>query len=560
MPKDRTIRQWEAVELTFHTCEVYDNPYTDVDLNGMFTGPGGERLTLPGFYDGERNWKIRFAPTAPGRWVWRTRCSNTQDTGLHANHGVIDSVPWTIQALAHHPHRRGFIRVHDSGRFFTYPDGTPFFWLGDTLWFGFATRCDVEKVLPHYLADRKEKGFTLIQILAGSPARNASQPTPDELEDNWLNPEDYMNEAGASYDRSHGTINAGYFSHLDRRINLILAYGFVPCIFAMWGNEMPFLGVVATRRLWRYLVARYTAYNVMWGLAGEYDLVPHEDSWREIGEYIDQIDPYGHPTTVHPTAPHSSGRHFQADAWYDFSMIQVGHSLAHRKIVEYLPYIDYHRQPIKPSIMAEAWYEGFPCQGADRHPFTDRDVRFASYVPLLQGCAGITYGAHGTWVVYDGSGKWPEADRPNLWIEDLALPGSAQMRHLRMLMESVRWWALEPHPEMILSPQDTPTYCAAIPGEAHVAYIAGGGHEVTLVLQSEKSTAYQSRWFDPRTGDWLPADPAYERIPFFAGILFARLTPPDDRDWALVMRKEAAAADLSPSQIPLRSTQDNPAA
>ena len=43
------------------------NPFQAAFAAGA-TGPGGIRLTLPGFYDGNSSWKVRFAPTAEGEW------------------------------------------------------------------------------------------------------------------------------------------------------------------------------------------------------------------------------------------------------------------------------------------------------------------------------------------------------------------------------------------------------------------------------------------------------------------------------------------------------------
>ena len=46
----------------------YAAPF-DVDrarLVATLEGPGGRRHVVPGFWDGERDWVVRFTPTAPG--------------------------------------------------------------------------------------------------------------------------------------------------------------------------------------------------------------------------------------------------------------------------------------------------------------------------------------------------------------------------------------------------------------------------------------------------------------------------------------------------------------
>src|SRR5689334_12378924 len=55
------------------------------------------------------------------------------------------------------------LAVSDNHRFFVNEKGEPFFWLGDTGWLLFSklTREEAEK----YLEDRREKGFTVIQVM-----------------------------------------------------------------------------------------------------------------------------------------------------------------------------------------------------------------------------------------------------------------------------------------------------------------------------------------------------------------------------------------------------------
>jgi hypothetical protein len=51
-------------------------------------------------------------------------------------------------------------------RHFEYADGTPFFWLGDTWWMALS-RMKWPNDFKELVADRKEKGFNLVQVVAG---------------------------------------------------------------------------------------------------------------------------------------------------------------------------------------------------------------------------------------------------------------------------------------------------------------------------------------------------------------------------------------------------------
>lgn len=534
---------WACLEIKLEAEKTYENPFREVELVGQFDGPNGERLLVPGFWDGDNCWKLRFAPPAVGTWRWTSLPSDLSDGGLRRQ-GTLLASPWSASDLEANPNRRGFLKVHPSGRFFTYADGTPFYWLGDTLWAAHTARCDPEEALPRYLADRRDKGFSVIQLVAGHPTAYPGGEDASGYNVVGDAPELYTNEGGFPYTRPFDLINPAYFGALDRRLELMLASGFVPCLMGMWGQELEVMGVAAYKAYWRYLIARYAAYNVLWSVAGEYFFTPDEAAWREVGREIHRLDPYGHPTSAHSTAPHSGSRHFQEDEWYDFNLIQVGHVLAFKTFVEALPLVDYHARPTKPTIMSESWYEHHPNRLVDDGQWIgDRDIRFATYVPLLQGCIGQTYGAHGIWPFYDGAGGgWSEDERPGYWWEDLNLPGSAQMKHLRTLMDELKWWGLEPHPEWVSTPVVMNAYCAAIHREQYVVYSSGDSGHLLVFITGGDGEGYEGRWFNPRTGAWSKAaSDGYS--PYGNGWLWRTRTP-DEADWVLVLERVVGAASL----------------
>jgi hypothetical protein len=530
-------RVWECVEIAFTASTSCANPFLEVQLKAEFAGPNGERQTIPAYWDGDSSWKVRFAPATAGEWDWKSVCSNGADSGLHGQEGKVTATAWSSEELAANPNRRGFIRVHKDGRYFEYADGTPFYWLGDTLWAAHTTRCDTQDALPRYLKDRQNKGFTVIQMVVGHPTGDLQ----DEDGGCYVNysAEAYLNEGGAPYSRRYDLINPEYFRHLDRRMRLMADMGFVPCIMAMWGQELKAMTVQAAKSYWRYIVARYGAYNVTWSLAGEYLFTWDVDGWRELGEEIDRFDPYAHPTSAHSVAPHSGSQHYHGEDWYDYNLIQVGHVLAFKSFVEHLPIADYNMKPAKPAIMSESWYENHPNRVFDDGiRIGAREVRFASYVPLLQGCVGQTYGAHGIWSFFDGvdADKWGDDERPDLWTNDLDLPGSTQMKYLRAFMETVSWWKLEPHPEWVSTVPESNAYCAAVPGEQYVVYCTGGAASVpVLVMITEgHGERYEGQWYNPRTGEWSEATGEYHG--YGCGWLW-RACMPDYEDWLLCLKR-----------------------
>ena len=78
-----TVGQWDWCDVEL-AGPAGGNPFVDVDIAARFSldvGDGGRdhHLSVPGFYDGDGTYRIRFMPTRPGTWRYRTT-SNVPDT------------------------------------------------------------------------------------------------------------------------------------------------------------------------------------------------------------------------------------------------------------------------------------------------------------------------------------------------------------------------------------------------------------------------------------------------------------------------------------------------
>jgi hypothetical protein len=152
--------------------------------------------------------------------------------------------------------KHGPLRIDNARRHFEHADGTPFFWLGDTWWMGLCSRLRWPDDFQTLTADRLQKGFTAIQIIAGLyPDMPAFDPRG-------------ANEAGFPWEANYTRINPAYFEMADVRIRYLIDSGLVPCIVACWGYFLPLMGVSKVKQHWRYLIARWGAYPVVWCLAG----------------------------------------------------------------------------------------------------------------------------------------------------------------------------------------------------------------------------------------------------------------------------------------------------
>jgi len=190
-----------VAEVALISEKTYKNPFVEIELNAVITQPDGNKLLVPMFWAGGRRWCLRYASSVAGVHTFRTECSDNINAKLHGVEGKIEVMTYTGENPLY---RHGFIRVAEDKRHFEHADGTPFLWLGDTWWKNLCRRMTWEG-FQELTADRKAKGFNVVQIVCG--------PYPDEnmMEARW------ENEGGKPYEtRDFSRVNPTYFEYADR--------------------------------------------------------------------------------------------------------------------------------------------------------------------------------------------------------------------------------------------------------------------------------------------------------------------------------------------------------
>jgi hypothetical protein len=443
------VRRTEAnvmVELAFHASRTHADPFNEVTLDMTFLDPQGRALRVPGFWAGSNVWKARYASPVIGTHTFRTGCSDTHDRGLHGMSGKVEIKPYTGK---NPPYLHGPLRVAANKRYLEHADHTPFFWLGDTWWMGLCHRLRWPAEFQQLTADRKEKGFNVVQIVAGLyPDMHPFDPRG-------------ANEAGFPWETNYARIRPEYFDAADKRLGYLVEQGITPCIVGAWGYFMPWMGVEKMKAHWRYLIARYGAWPVVWCAAGEANLpwylvkgFPYDDrkqvhDWSEVMRFIRETDPFHRPLTIHPTAINRyTSRHASDDpGLLDFDMLQTPHGQRGAvPVVVKAVRESYAAAPMMPVIDGEASYEML----GDNLP--TEWTRRMFWLCLMNGAAGHTYGANGIWQCnrpeqphgaspHGGSyGKIP-------WNEAMRLPGSRQVGFGKKLFEQYAWQQFRPHPE-----------------------------------------------------------------------------------------------------------------
>jgi len=254
MPQNIHALQYHLAEWPFVSAKAYEDPFNEIELDVIITGPDGREWHVPAFWSGGQEWRARFCGRTPGAYRWRTECTDSANDSLHGVEGVLQIAACEPPnaLLAHGP-----VRVSDDRRYFVHDDGTPFFWLADTWWMGLCRRLHWPDQFQTLTADRVGKGFSVVQIVAGlypdMPAFDARG----------------ANEAGFPWETDYTQINPAYFDMADVRIAWLVRSGLVPCIVGFWSYFIPWMGEAKVQQHWRNLVARYGAYPVVWCLGGE---------------------------------------------------------------------------------------------------------------------------------------------------------------------------------------------------------------------------------------------------------------------------------------------------
>ena len=71
MPKENIVEKWGTFEAAF-SGPSKGNPFLDVAFDAVFS-QHGRNIRVPGFYDGDGTYRVRFMPDNDGEWTFRTR-------------------------------------------------------------------------------------------------------------------------------------------------------------------------------------------------------------------------------------------------------------------------------------------------------------------------------------------------------------------------------------------------------------------------------------------------------------------------------------------------------
>lgn len=500
--KTVVVPKWSRFEQTFKSSVRYANPPEKCELRVTFISPRGETNIVFGFWDGGKTWRVRFSPDFPGRWTYRTACSDPANTRLDNQTGefLCTSAIGLDRFQQHGP-----VQVSRDHFHFEHEDGTRFFWLADAAWN--AARLSTLRDFTAYSQARGGQNFSAVEW-AAAPGMDARKRSAFSGTDKIV-------------------IDPKYFQQLDGKVEMMNRAGLLSVIAPLSVDASGNLTDEQIVLLIRYMVARWSAYDVAWLFATDQN---NAARWKKIGRAAFGRSPHA-PVIVFPGAFASTFSDFRDEDWADAFGFGLGQNMDDNSLRQLVagPLVrEWNNPPLRPLINVLPPLEnGLATQSQQR--ITADDARqLAWWSLLLVPTAGTSYGAQDL-------ADWNTArqNKRPAWEHSLFLHGAKQMGHIADFFQSTDYSGLRPAWATVavqpgnISPH---LYIAAAQSEAKDLDLTYIPQDRTLELYLETLTPSPGiKWLNPRTGQTSPAVAV-------VGARTCQLPTPDAGDWVLVMK------------------------
>lgn len=323
------VEQWDIYEIVLNGPSS-GNPYMEVEIAAIFKN-NEISLIIPGFYDGNGIYRIRFSPPSRGNWTYQTK-SNTKR--LENKKGHFLCIPATVK-------NHGPLKIVNTF-YFEYADGTPFYSIGTTAYQWTSVKQSIQEKTIETLARGPFNKIRMCVFPKSYRYGNDTEP--------FMYPfgrKDSINDFSKP--------NFEFFQNFDKRLKQLMDLGIQADVilfhpYDRWGySEM---GAELNMKYVRYMIARISAYrNVWWSLANEWDVPRIKGSidWDGIGRLLQNEDPHQRFRGIHNW--YGSENHF-----YDHTQPWVTHVSTQSS--QFYNGIKWRNQYKKPLLFDEMRYEG----------------------------------------------------------------------------------------------------------------------------------------------------------------------------------------------------------
>jgi Protein of unknown function (DUF4038)/Domain of unknown function (DUF5060) len=525
------ILKWSVQEFQFKTKENYSNPYAEVSLIAIFTGPKGIKQNVKGYWDGGKIFTIRFTPTIQGNWSYVTE---SNDPNLNHQKGNFKCI---LPLKSSH----GFLRKDIKNPYhFTFDDQTRFFMFGQTYYY---LMCNAMMGDNWKTAVEKSRSFGMnkvrMQVIAdGKPNKSQYYPAVSPFQQISTN----------GFDRNR--INLAFWQKLDEVVKFMAEKEMIADLIVFWSTPESYGTEQENKNILKYIVARYAAFpNVIWCVANEWNYTKQpKELFNDLGKLIQSEDAWATEAkskSVRLLSVHQQTRQdfqFFDQPWLTHAIVQLGvrnqgkifrdgnewnannaaeEGRTFQQGDEWGNYsITFNYGHNMPVVNDEYGYIG---EHEDRSIPKDEKGK---YLPLSRAKHRQII-----WGIYAGGGYASAGDkneyadgRPYFsanWHE------TEEYGDIKRLVDffttkNIAYWKMKPHNELAKSGERV--YVLADSGKQYIIYAAAGG---SITVQIEKGN-YEVRQYNPRIGEDISLQKTQGGLTSF--------TLPDKQDWVVYLK------------------------
>ncbi|TWT80255.1 putative endoglucanase [Planctomycetes bacterium CA13] len=262
---ETVARQWDTIDICFQAKSLSAQP-VDAEFSALLQDDTGKQIEVPGFYNGDHDYLIRFTPSKTGRWSYVTRSTQPD---LNGKKGV-----FIVESAR--AGRRGAVVIDPaSPREFRYENGDSYYPIAFELDWLFALDSENAGDIPktRMLVDTvADGGFNqvVMNVFADDVDWPKDEALPTEYE--YGSPKVFP-FAGTNSDPDHSQLNIEYFKRLDRVIEYLDEREIAAHLMIyVWNKNVswPKANSDEDNRYFDYVVRRYQAYpNLIWDISKE---------------------------------------------------------------------------------------------------------------------------------------------------------------------------------------------------------------------------------------------------------------------------------------------------
>jgi len=396
----QNTEKWKVFELVLNG-PTSGNPFKDLKLSGNFI-LNNDTVSVPGFYDGNGVYKIRFMPQKEGKWSYITA----------SNIKKLDNKKGSFVCTLALKDNHGPVVVKDTF-YFAYADGTSYY--------PFGTTCYAWVHQGDSLAE-----VTLKTLSQGYFNKMRMCIFPKSYDWNKNEPLYYPFEGKPMKNWDYSRLNPVFFRNIEKRIRQLDSLGIEADLIVFhpydrWGFSR--LDRVTEDLYINYIIARFAAFkNVWWSMANEWDFMDA----KKLSDWDYYIEQFAHKDKFH----HLIGIH-NGVKFYDHANPYITHASIQNEDTYRAK--EFRMKYKKPVVFDECRYEG-------NIPWSWGNLTAQSLTEKFwRGVTNGGYVGHGETYVTENPMKFPNESADILWwSKGGVLRGESpeRIKFLRQIIES----------------------------------------------------------------------------------------------------------------------------